>query len=170
MPATVSRHAPAALRTLLGNQGEYPLETMPTRLALELIEFTKAAGLEFHAKKVSLAGYLPVNRTTGCAWLIENEENAAAVVKAMIAAGLDEAWKPRLRFHDLRHTFASLMVATGNDVGFVSRQLGHASTSTTLDVYTHLFDQERHGRDTVGRLEELFGTTLRGKQSASAAS
>jgi integrase len=44
-------------------------------------------------------------------------------------AGL--AVTPRLRFHDLRHTFASLLIAEGADVVFVSRKLGHASVKTT---------------------------------------
>jgi integrase len=53
-----------------------------------------------------------------------------------------------LRFHDLRHTFAShLIVDLGLDVAQVSRILGHASITITLDVYTHLFDDARHSRE-----------------------
>jgi hypothetical protein len=53
-----------------------------------------------------------------------------------------------LRFHDLRHTFAShLVVDLGLDVAQVSRILGHASITITLDVYTHLFDDARHTRE-----------------------
>lgn len=46
-----------------------------------------------------------------------------------------------LRPHDLRHTAASLMIASGASVKDVQRQLGHASASMTLDVYGHLFDK-----------------------------
>lgn len=50
-----------------------------------------------------------------------------------------------LRFHDLRHTFAShLIVDLRLDVAQVSRILGHAHLTTTLDVYTYLFDRARH--------------------------
>ncbi len=49
--------------------------------------------------------------------------------KAVKAAGLDQPGKPRLRFHDLRHTYASLLIAQGVNVAFASRQLGHASVS-----------------------------------------
>jgi len=53
-----------------------------------------------------------------------------------------------LRFHDLRHTFAShLIVDLGLDVAQVSRILGHASITITLDVCTHLFDDARHNRE-----------------------
>ena len=53
-----------------------------------------------------------------------NESDAPKQVKK---AGLDQPDKPRLRFHDLRHTNASLLIAQGVNVAFVSRQLGHAS-------------------------------------------
>lgn len=46
---------------------------------------------------------------------------------------------PSLRFHDLRHTYASLMFAAGVDVYKVSRWLGHANISTTDGIYAHLY-------------------------------
>jgi integrase len=49
--------------------------------------------------------------------------------------------EPPLRFHDLRHTAASIMIAARADVAFVARQLGHATPATTLLIYTHLFDE-----------------------------
>ena len=45
---------------------------------------------------------------------------------------------PDMRFHDLRHTAASLMLLHNVPVLTVSRRLGHAKPSTTLDVYGHL--------------------------------
>jgi integrase len=48
-----------------------------------------------------------------------------------------------LRWHDLRHTSASLAISTGVPILVVSKMLGHSKTSTTLDVYGHLLpDQE----------------------------
>jgi integrase len=47
----------------------------------------------------------------------------------------------RIRLHDLRHTAASLMIATGADIASISRQLGHANVSITLGIYTHAFDR-----------------------------
>ncbi|WP_370514697.1 site-specific integrase [Adlercreutzia sp. ZJ138] len=43
-----------------------------------------------------------------------------------------------VRLHDLRHTQASLLLANGEDVVTVSKRLGHAKVSTTLDIYAHL--------------------------------
>ena len=51
----------------------------------------------------------------------------------------------RIRFHDLRHTFASLMIANGEDIVRVSRLLGHASPKITLDVYAHMFPSAHYG-------------------------
>jgi integrase len=45
---------------------------------------------------------------------------------------------PRVSFHSLRHTHASLLLAAGVPMLTVSRRLGHAKVSTTLDVYGHL--------------------------------
>jgi integrase len=45
---------------------------------------------------------------------------------------------PAIRFHDLRHTAASLMLNNGVDVLVASNRLGHAKPSITLDVYGHL--------------------------------
>jgi integrase len=48
----------------------------------------------------------------------------------------------RLRFHDLRHTCASLLIAQGASVKAVQAQLGHASATVTLDRYGHLSPDE----------------------------
>jgi integrase len=49
---------------------------------------------------------------------------------------------PKLRVHDLRHTAASLMIASGAGVKIVQQQLGHASATLTLDRFAHLFPDE----------------------------
>jgi integrase len=54
------------------------------------------------------------------------------------------------RFHDLRHTAASLMLAHGVDLWQVSKILGHASYQFTLDTYGHLYQQPR--RDAADRM------------------
>ena len=54
---------------------------------------------------------------------------------ALTAAGL-----PRQRFHDLRHACATLRLEQGEELAVVSRILGHASITTTANVYGHLTD------------------------------
>ncbi len=46
---------------------------------------------------------------------------------------------PGFRYHDLRHYFASLLIASGADVKVVQARLRHASAKTTLDTYGHLW-------------------------------
>lgn len=58
-------------------------------------------------------------------------------VTALEAAGLE-----RMTIHDLRHTAASLAIASGANVKAVQRMLGHASAAMTLDVYADLFDDD----------------------------
>ena len=57
------------------------------------------------------------------------------------------------RFHEGRHYFASLLVASGADVKVVRARLRHASAMTTLDTYAHLWpdsdDSTRAAVDTV---------------------
>ena len=45
-----------------------------------------------------------------------------------------------LRFHDLRHSHAALLIAAGQHPKVIQERLGHASITTTLDVYGHLFE------------------------------
>jgi integrase len=50
---------------------------------------------------------------------------------------LERAGIEHRRFHDLRHTFATLLLGKGVDVAVVSKALGHSNVSTTADVYAH---------------------------------
>jgi integrase len=45
---------------------------------------------------------------------------------------------PRIPFHALRHTHASMLIRAGVDILTISRRLGHSKASVTLDVYGHL--------------------------------
>ena len=51
---------------------------------------------------------------------------------------LERAGCKKIRFHDLRHTFATLSLESGMDVKTLSAMLGHVSAATTLDIYTHV--------------------------------
>ncbi len=54
---------------------------------------------------------------------------------------LEKAGLPKIRFHDLRHTAASLLLNHGVPVLVVSKMLGHSKPSITLDVYGHLYHE-----------------------------
>lgn len=56
---------------------------------------------------------------------------------------IEKAGVPRIRFHDLRHTAASLLIRRGVPPKVVADRLGHADASFTLKVYTHVYDDQR---------------------------
>ena len=58
---------------------------------------------------------------------------------------LDHAQCKQVRFHDLRHTFATTALSSGMDVKTLSAMLGHVSAATTLDIYTHITDTMQAG-------------------------
>ena len=67
-----------------------------------------------------------------------------AVVRANRAAPATAALPGGVVFHSLRHTYASLCVAAGLDYMAVCRFMGHSKPTTTLAIYTHLFDTDDH--------------------------
>jgi integrase len=79
---------------------------------------------------------------------------------ALETAGLADDGRPKFRWHDARHCFASILIALGCDVVFVSKQLGHADVSTTQGIYSHLFDAARHADKTRTALDSAFGNLL----------
>lgn len=56
----------------------------------------------------------------------------------MLRRVLDRAGLPSIRFHDLRHTFATLALQNGVDVKTASGMLGHFSAGFTPDTYAHV--------------------------------
>ena len=72
----------------------------------------------------------------------------------MLHRVLKRAGLPRVRFHDLRHTFAVLSLQNGDDVKTVQENLGHATAAFTLDVYGHV--SERMKEDSAARMQGYF--------------
>ena len=66
-----------------------------------------------------------------------------------------------VRFHDLRHFFASMLIAQGETAKYVCDQMGHSSIQVTFDTYGHLFPQSR--REAAAKLQAAMS---RGKDKA----
>jgi integrase len=64
--------------------------------------------------------------------------NYSNLVQRHFRPALKDAELPMMRFHDLRHTFASLLIEQGENVKYIQTQLGHSSPTVTLNVYAHL--------------------------------
>jgi integrase len=61
-----------------------------------------------------------------------------ASLRSFLNSKLKEAGLKKIRFHDLRHTCASLLLSRGADPQAISNMLAHSRVSTTMDVYGHL--------------------------------
>jgi integrase len=68
---------------------------------------------------------------------------------------LTRAECPRVRFHELRHTCATLLLERGVPVKMVSEMLGHASVGITLDLYAHVTETMQH--QAVAAMEAALG-------------
>ena len=84
-------------------------------------------------------------------------------------SNLDRAWRNfrrglpddlQIRWHDLRHSHASQLLAHGVHAKIVSERLGHASIGITLDTYSHLLPGLQE--EAVAKLEESLGAALAG--------
>ena len=76
---------------------------------------------------------------------------------------LTGAGLPDIRFHDLRHTFATHALTSGVDAKTLSGILGHTNASFTLDTYTHVTTDMQKNASTIvgGFMKELFGKELK---------
>lgn len=85
--------------------------------------------------------------------------DATNLLKRHFFPALRRARLPRIRFHDLRHTYASLLIAQGEHPKYIQSQLGHSSINMTMDIYGHLMD-------TVNRkAASLLGRSIMGEKS-----
>lgn len=62
---------------------------------------------------------------------------------------------PEIRFHDLRHTAATLLLVEGVNPKIVAERLGHSKVGITLDLYSHVVPSMQ--KDAAARLDRLFG-------------
>ncbi|MGE0685011.1 MAG: site-specific integrase [Candidatus Binatia bacterium] len=72
---------------------------------------------------------------------------------------LEKASLRRIRIHDLRHTFASLLIQQGESLAYVKEQLGHHSIKLTVDTYGHLIPGGN--KAAVDRLDGLETASIR---------
>jgi len=97
----------------------------------------------------------------------ERPTNPSAAYRRMKAL-LKQASLPSIRFHDLRHTFATHALASGVDAKTLSGILGHTNASFTLDTYTHVTgDMQKQAAEIIGGfMTEILGEELKPWQSA----
>jgi integrase len=72
---------------------------------------------------------------------------------------LTDAKLRRVRFHDLRHSFASLLLQNGESLTYVKDQMGHSSIKVTVDIYGHLVPGGN--RQAVDKLDDMLATATK---------
>jgi integrase len=74
-----------------------------------------------------------------------NPIDATNMLAREFRPALERASLRQIRFHDLRHTYAALQTASGENFKFIQHQMGHASITTTMDLYGHLLPEASEG-------------------------
>ena len=126
------------------------------------------AGVRTIVMPPSVATMLEKKQATAVSqWVFPNFENPALPLNPTAAYDklkriLKRAELPLIRFHDLRHTFATHAIQGGVDAKTLAGLLGHTDASFTLDTYTHMTsDMHKHASSVVNNMMQQFLT--RGK-------
>ncbi len=82
--------------------------------------------------------------------------NPSAVRKRMQIV-LERAGCKKVRFHDLRHTFSTMALENGMDIKSLSSMLGHVSSATTIDIYSHITNAMQ--RQAAAKIDRQIGGT-----------
>jgi integrase len=153
--ARTIRLAPAALKAL----EHHRVRQLAERLKLgrswadARLVFTTEIGTPVEAPNVRRRSFWPILAKIGLAKEIvtmEVQRRRGKDVKVKRTT-----LKPLVRFHDLRHSTATLLLKDGEPVTIVSALLGHARTSTTTDIYGHVLEELTGSA--AGRMQDLLG-------------
>ena len=87
--------------------------------------------------------------------LIPTTSTIATFLPVLVKAGIC-----KIRLHDLRHTFGSLLIQNGASLVYVNEQMGHSSIQVTVDIYGHLIPGANVSFvDTLDARPDLSGKT-----------
>lgn len=124
---------------------------LPNNVAVSLKEHRDRQAFERKALGAAWANVHDLVFTTSDGRPLDARGIVTQFKRHLNAAGL-----PDMRWHDMRHSCASLMLAKGVDARTIMETLGHSQISTTMNTYSHVIpDLQRQAAD---RMDELFGT------------
>ena len=145
---------------------QYPAEPLKTECSKTAVSFGNTLALELAAHIEATAGQRKGD------WLLSNQwgdqltpwtlQRAIRTARSKVD-GLPEGF----RYHDLRHYFASMLIAAGADVKKVQAAVRHASAKTTLDTYGHLWPDSDETIRAAG--EQVLAERVRSRETGAAA-
>jgi integrase len=134
------------MRAVVHPQVQYPAEPLKTKISQTPVPIPASLVAELSAQVAAYGRHETL--LTGedgrqlSPWAVERAMRTARKKIQDLPAGF--------RYHDLRHYFASLLIASGADVKTVQARLRHASAKTTLDTYGHIWpDRDESTRAAV---------------------
>jgi integrase len=150
-------------RSLKERKGQLELKETKTKHGRRRVRITKLTLVALHEHRKAMVaeghGSAPVFCDTEGGWLRKSNFARRSWARVLKRSRLNllrkRAGKPTVRFHDLRHTCATLLLLDDVSAKVVSERLGHASIEITLNVYSHVLPtlQER----AVEKLEGIMG-------------
>jgi integrase len=124
-------------RSLEEAKGQLHLKDVKSRSSRRRIDLSRrtVTALHEHRKQMLVEGHIdgPVFCAPEGVYLRKSN-----VVRRSFLPIVKRAGVPRIRFHDLRHTCATLLLIANVNPKVVSERLGHASIQITLDTYSHV--------------------------------
>ena len=137
------------MRGIVAPALQYPADELKTEISRTPIPIPESLALTLstHVAAHSAGGWLLTNEAGGQLgpWQLQRAFRAARAEVSGLPAGF--------RYHDLRHYYASLLIASGADVKVVQARLRHASGKVTIDVYSHLWpDSDDSTRAAVDKI------------------
>jgi len=133
-------------------------QTPKTKTSIRKIDIPSS--LAFELKKWKLA--CPISKQELVFPNTDGEPtNHNTLIKSHFSPALRRAGLRKVSFHSLRHSNASMRIQAGQNVKYISTQLGHSSINITMDRYGHLFNDVDFTRRQVELLEASFGASVR---------
>jgi integrase len=102
-------------------------------------------------------------------WVFTQENGkritATSIANSVYYRCLDRAGLRKVRFHDIRHSFASILIQQGESLAYVRDQMGHHSIQITVDIYGHMAPEGN--KSAVDRLDDESGAIIRNPSATS---
>ena len=148
----IEKHTIAVNKSVRCRQGELKVSTPKTRHSIRTVVVPQQA-VDLLIQEHNLHPDNPYMFPSPVTGTMYHPDAAGRIHRKL----LKEAGIEPVRFHDLRHTFATLALQNGVDIKTLSGMLGHYSSGFTLDTYTHITDKmQQEAAEKVGSFMEMI--------------